>query len=60
MVNSGKMRAAVRMATECKGGGPLQPQDIDVKTGKTVLEVLRDKHPEMMILQDIDNTLLTV
>ena len=49
MVNSGKMRAAVRMATDREGGGPLQPWDIDAKTGKTVLEVLRDKHPEMMI-----------
>ena len=49
MVNSGKMRAAVRMATDREGGGPLQPRDIDAKTGKTVLEVLRDKHPEMMI-----------
>ena len=49
MVNSGKMRSAVRMATYHEGGGPLQPRDIDAKSGKTVLEVLWDKHPEMML-----------
>ena len=49
MVNSGKMCAAVRMATDRKGGEPLKPRNIDPKSGKTVLEVMRNKHLDMMI-----------
>jgi hypothetical protein len=49
MVASGKTRPSVRMATDHSRGGPLQPGDTDAKSGKKVLKVLRDKHPEMMV-----------
>eukprot|EP00957_Ditylum_brightwellii_P078962 6004781-Ditylum_brightwellii.AAC.1 len=41
----GKLRAAVRAATEQEKGGVLFPSDACTKTGQTVLEVLRGKHP---------------
>ena len=44
-VHSGRLRAAVRFATEREGGGPMQPDDIDSKTGRPVIDVLRSKHP---------------
>ena len=42
---SGKLRQAVRELTSTASGGVLKPNDIDVKTGKTVIKVLADKHP---------------
>ncbi|KAL7523721.1 hypothetical protein ACHAWF_002319 [Thalassiosira exigua] len=50
MVLQGKLRAAVRMATNRdKGGGVYSPEDSDTKTGKRVIDVLRSKHPDLMI-----------
>ena len=49
MVVSGKVRDAVRMATSRDGGGLLHPDSTDAKSGKPVVDVLQDKHPEMWI-----------
>jgi hypothetical protein len=46
-VLSGRIRAAVRNLTNRDQGGVLQPDDACTKTGRPVLEVLRDKHPLM-------------
>jgi hypothetical protein len=46
-VLSGRLRKAVRGLTNRDGGGILQPDDACTKTGRPVLEVLRDKHPAM-------------
>ena len=48
MVLQGKLRAAVRMVTNRGGGGVLSPKDADTKTGRPVIDVLREKHPPMM------------
>ena len=49
MVNNGKVRAAVRSLTSRDGGGVLDFEGNDTKTGRVVMDVLRDKHPEMAI-----------
>ena len=49
MVADGRLRAAVRMLTNRDGGGVYSPEDADTKTGRRVIDVLRDKHPELMI-----------
>ena len=47
-VLSGHLRSAVRTLTNRGGGGVMQPDDHCTKdTGKTVLQVLRAKHPAM-------------
>ena len=45
MVTNGKCREAVRLLTNQTGGGVLNMENIDAKTGKPVEEVLREKHP---------------
>ena len=47
LVLSGKIRAAVRMATSRGLGGPLGPDDTCSKTGKRVLDVLASKYPSI-------------
>jgi hypothetical protein len=49
MVLDGKLRAAVRFATNRGGGGVLLPQDSCTKTGRPVMEVLRSQHPDTRI-----------
>jgi hypothetical protein len=49
MVLDGKLRAAVRFATERDGGGVLLPQDACTKTGRPVMEVLLSQHPDTRI-----------
>ena len=49
MVLDGKLRAAVRFATDRGGGGVLLPQDSCTKTGRPVMEVLRLQHPDTRI-----------
>jgi hypothetical protein len=49
MVLDGKLRAAVRFATDRGGGGVLLPQDSCTKTGRPVMEVLRSQHPDTRI-----------
>ena len=54
-VLSGKLRQAVRRATDQEGGGCLLPYDQCTKTGRPVAEVLREKHPDMRV-QPVENT----
>ena len=44
---SGKLRQAVRQATNREGGECLLPGDKCTKTGRPVADVLREKHPDM-------------
>jgi hypothetical protein len=46
MVLDGKLRTAVRFATDHGGGGVLLPQDLCTKTGRPVMEVLHSQHPD--------------
>ena len=46
-VLSGRLRKAVRGLTNRDGEGVLQPDYVCTKTGRRVLEVLREKHPAM-------------
>ena len=48
-VLSGKLRQAVRRATDREGGGCLLPGDKCTKTGRPVADVLREKHPDMRV-----------
>jgi hypothetical protein len=46
-VLSGRLRSAVRNITNREGGGVLNPDDNCTKAGRPVLEILREKHPEL-------------
>ena len=48
-VLSGKLRQAVRRATNQEGVGCLLPGDKCTKTGRLVADVLREKHPDMRV-----------
>ena len=48
---SGKVRQAVRFATNRDKSGILNSSDVDTKTGKTVSDVLHSKHPESIVPQ---------
>ena len=45
-VHRGDIRGAVRFITEREKGSMLMPDEIDEKTGDSVEDVLRSKHPE--------------
>ena len=45
----GKLQQAVYRATDREGGGCLLPDDQCTKTGRPVVEVLREKHPDMRV-----------
>jgi hypothetical protein len=45
----GDVKGAVKFLTETEKGGVLMPNDIDKKTGDTVEEVLKSKHPDARI-----------
>ncbi|KAL7463315.1 hypothetical protein ACHAXS_003701 [Conticribra weissflogii] len=50
LVYHGKLREALRFLTNKHDDNViLQPDDIDTKTGKSVLEVLKSKHPQIRI-----------
>ena len=48
-VLSGNLQQAVCRATDTEGGGCLLPDDQCTKTGRPVVEVLREKHPDMCV-----------
>ena len=54
-VFSGKLRQAVRQATDRERGGYLLPDDQCTKTGRPVAGVLREKHPDMHV-PPVENT----
>ena len=54
MVLSGKVRAAVQMVTERDPGRLFRPSDFCSKTGRLVMDVLRDKHPNAVVLPPED------
>ena len=54
MFLGGKIRGAVRFATDRSPGGPLDPDGIDSKTGQPVIDVLRSKHPAIRV-PDLEN-----
>ena len=41
----GNLRGAVKFLTDTERGGVLMPDDVDEKTGHSVEDVLRSKHP---------------
>ena len=53
-VHDGKLRAAIRTATDRDGGGLYRPDDKDSKTGDPVIDVLRRKHPSAVIPPESD------
>ena len=44
----GRVREVVRFVTDWAKGGVLKPSGTDVKSGKCVLDVLREKHPPLV------------
>jgi hypothetical protein len=48
-VLEGNLQTAVRNLTNQAGGGVLGPDDLCTKTGRPVIEVLRDKHPDQRL-----------
>ena len=53
MIFQGKIRPEVRWEMDMRSGGVMHYDDVDTKSGKMVLEVLRDKHPDVSLL-DMD------
>jgi hypothetical protein len=54
MVLGGKVHAAVRMVTHRGTGGAYQLFDLDSKSGRPVIEVLREKHPASCVPSEED------
>ncbi len=54
MVLGGKVRAAVRLVTNRGTGGSYWPWDLDSKSGRPVIEVLREKHPASRVPSEED------
>jgi hypothetical protein len=54
MVLGGKVRAAVRMVTNRGGGGPYHPHNLDSKSGRPVIDVLCEKHPDYCVPSEED------
>ena len=52
MVLGGKVRVAIRMVTNRGAGGPYGPHDLDSKSGRPVIVVLWDKHPDCHVPLD--------
>ena len=48
-VLSGKLQQTVRQATDREGVGCLLPDDQRTKTRRSVVEFLREKHPDMHV-----------
>ena len=54
MVLGEKVCAAVRMVTNRGTGGAYWPFDLDSKSGRSVIEVLREKHPASHVPSEED------
>ena len=54
MVLGGKVRAAVRMVMNRGTGGAYQLFDLDSKSGRPIIEVLREKHPASRVPSEED------
>ncbi len=54
MVLGCKVRAAIRMVTNRGARGPYHPHNLDSKSGRLVIDVLWDKHPDCRVLLDKD------
>ena len=54
MVLGGKVRAAVRMVTNRDVSGAYWPFDTDSKSGRPVIDVLREKHPDTRVPLESD------
>ncbi len=54
MVLGGKVRAAVRMVTNRDVGRAYRPFDTDSKSGRPVIDVLREKHPDTRVPSEWD------
>ena len=55
LILQGRLREAVRFITDRQGGGVMDPHDDAIKPpGKTVLQVLIEKHPEQRIPDEED------
>jgi len=52
MVHLGKLRAVIRAVTDRNPGRLYAPDDICTKTGRWVLDVLREKHPDARIPEE--------
>eukprot|EP00978_Attheya_sp_CCMP212_P026136 scaffold85322_cov36-Attheya_sp.AAC.1 len=50
IVLQGKLCQAVRWITQRHKGGVLYPDEIDIKTGRPVIDVLKSRHPEARVL----------
>ncbi len=50
MVLGGKSRVAVWIVTNRGAGGPFRPHNLDSKSECPVIDVLRDKHPDFLVL----------
>ncbi len=55
MVLGGKVCAAVRVATNRGAGRPYRLHDLDSKSGRPVIDVLRDTHPDCRVPLDKDS-----
>ncbi|KAL3826902.1 hypothetical protein ACHAXA_000870, partial [Cyclostephanos tholiformis] len=54
MVLGGKVLAAVRMVTNRGTGGPYRPTNLDSKSGRPVIDVLWEKHPDCVVPSEWD------
>ena len=54
MVLGGKVHAVVRMVTNRGTGGAYQPFDLDSKSSRPVIDVLREKHPASRVPSEED------
>ena len=46
LMMKGKVRAALQLLTKETGAGPMRLDDVVEKSGKTVRDILKDKHPQ--------------
>ena len=54
MIRRGQVRSAVRVVTNRDLGGLYLPTDTCTKTGRPVIDILREQHPEITIPEESD------